>query len=69
VVKADRDHTLCFQCFRAERERQRAQVLASVATPTPLPAPFHIVPALSARRIEHRRRMLAHLTSAGAAKG
>ncbi len=23
-VRADRDHTLCFRCFRAERDRQRA---------------------------------------------
>ena len=22
-VRADRDHNLCFQCFRAERNRQR----------------------------------------------
>jgi hypothetical protein len=22
-VRADRDHNLCFQCFRAERDRQR----------------------------------------------
>ena len=29
VVKADRDHTLCFECFRAERDRWRARLLAS----------------------------------------
>ena len=23
-VRADRDHTLCFRCYRAERNRQRA---------------------------------------------
>ncbi len=28
VVRADRDHTLCFKCFRCERERQRARLLA-----------------------------------------
>ena len=28
VVKADRDHSLCFECFRAERDRRRAQTLA-----------------------------------------
>jgi hypothetical protein len=27
-VRADRHHTLCFECFRAERNRQRARVLA-----------------------------------------
>ena len=67
IVKADRDHTLCFQCFRAERERQRAQLLAGVVTPTPLRAQFQTIPPLTARKIEHRRRMLAHLTSARAA--
>jgi hypothetical protein len=25
TVRADRDHTLCFACFRAERERGRAR--------------------------------------------
>jgi len=28
-VKADRDHTLCFECFRAERNRQRVRMLAA----------------------------------------
>jgi hypothetical protein len=28
VVRADRHHTLCFRCFRAERDRQRARLLA-----------------------------------------
>jgi hypothetical protein len=28
-VRADRDHTLCFRCFRAEVNRQRAQRLAA----------------------------------------
>ncbi len=32
-VRADRDHTLCFRCFRAEVERQRARRFAVVATP------------------------------------
>ncbi len=27
VVKADRDHTLCFRCFRAEVNRQRTRML------------------------------------------
>ena len=29
VVKADRDHTLCFRCFRAETNRQRARMMAA----------------------------------------
>ena len=36
VVKADRDHTLCFECFRAERDRCRARLLAGVPPPRPL---------------------------------
>jgi len=35
-VRADRDHTLCFRCFRAELERGRARRLNDVATPAPL---------------------------------
>ena len=35
-VRADRHHTLCFRCFRAEVERQRARGLGEVTTPPPL---------------------------------
>ena len=28
-VRADHDHTLCFRCFRAETNRQRARGLAA----------------------------------------
>jgi hypothetical protein len=27
IVRADRDHTLCFECYRSERERQRSRSL------------------------------------------
>ena len=27
-VRADRDHTLCFRCFRSEVDRQRARAMA-----------------------------------------
>jgi hypothetical protein len=27
AVRADRHHTLCFRCFRSERDRQRARLL------------------------------------------
>jgi hypothetical protein len=37
TVRADRDHTLCFECFRAERERQRARALADAVLRAPLP--------------------------------
>jgi hypothetical protein len=29
AVRADRDHTLCFRCYRAEVNRQRARRLAA----------------------------------------
>jgi hypothetical protein len=59
-VKADRDHTLCFECYRAERERRRACALAEI--PRPLPVPFAgSRGALTGAQVEHRRRMLAHL--------
>ena len=30
-VRADRDHTLCFRCYRAEVNRQRARRMAAYA--------------------------------------
>ena len=57
VVRADRDHTLCFECYRAERNRRRAARLA----PTGPFRPARREP--SAGQIAHRRRMLAHLLS------
>ena len=57
-VKADRDHTLCFECFRVERERQRALRL-TLSIEMPLVASRALNPA----EMAHRRRMLAHLGS------
>lgn len=31
VVRADRNHTLCFECYRSERDRQRSRSLAEKA--------------------------------------
>lgn len=28
-VRADRDHDMCFKCFRAEENRQRARLMAA----------------------------------------
>jgi hypothetical protein len=61
VVKADRDHTLCFECFRAERDRRRAQVLADVRAARPLASPFGAQRPLTQREVDHRQRMLTHL--------
>jgi hypothetical protein len=62
VVKADRDHTLCFECFRAERDRRHAQLLADVPTERQLALDF-APRVLTARATDHRRRMRAHLQS------
>lgn len=72
-VRADRDHTLCFECYRSERDRRRAQRLLEFerleAMPAPLPAPLRAPlratwpgkSTLTERAIAHRRTMLAHL--------
>jgi hypothetical protein len=52
-VRADHHHVLCFQCFRAARERMRAWQFRETY------APSHLY--LRPEAIEHRRRMLAHL--------
>jgi hypothetical protein len=62
AVRADRDHTLCFECFRAARDRRRAQLLAGVDRARPLAAPFPAAGTLSDRQIAHRRAMLSCLT-------
>jgi hypothetical protein len=36
-VRADRDHTLCFRCFRAEVDRQRAAAIRNRHLPHRLP--------------------------------
>jgi hypothetical protein len=64
-VKVDRDHTLCFECYRSERERQRARRLFAIDPPM-LRSPFGVGSALSAREIAHRRRMLEHLADGAA---
>jgi hypothetical protein len=76
VVKADRAHTLCFACFRSERDRLRARGLATSAPPdgsqagdreptmTPLCASG--TESMTPAQRAHRFRMLAHLTRAGA---
>lgn len=46
AVRADRDHTLCFRCFRSERDRQRARLLATVSSP-PYAAQRRAVPEAS----------------------
>ena len=60
-VRADREHTLCFECYRSERERGRAHVLAEIEAPRLRRSPLAVAPMLSDREISHRRAMLACL--------
>lgn len=69
-VRADRDHTLCFECYRSEVNRTRARRLAEAATRAQLPLPLGSWPAsgapvLSDRQRVHRQRMLDHLKCTG----
>lgn len=70
-VRADRDHTLCFECHRGEVNRARARRLTEFATPlhTQLtPARFGTLNSrvLTDQQIAHRQQMLDHLRTASA---
>lgn len=56
TVRADRDHTLCFECYRSERDRRRAGLLAVVQA---VPGRFPFGEVLTSRQLTHRRAMLA----------
>jgi hypothetical protein len=58
-IKADSDHTLCFECYRSEHDRQHARRMLSVHAPI-LRSSSQIA-RLSDREVAHRRRMLEHL--------
>ena len=55
-VRADRQHILCFACFRSLRDRHHAQPRVDYPA---LRSPFR--PPLTPRQIAHRRTMLVHL--------
>ena len=62
-VRADRDHTLCFECHRGEVNRARARRLTEFATPRHVqmtPAPFGtlISGGLNDHQIALRQHML-----------
>jgi hypothetical protein len=68
-VRADRDHTLCFECYRAEINRARAHRFRERASPPVMRSPSSPQdlggsPVLDAQRIAHRQRMLDHLQRA-----
>jgi hypothetical protein len=59
VVKADRDHNLCFECYRAEVNRLRARRLTAASMANPHPRPSKAVTdraALLAEIAVRRRR-------------
>jgi hypothetical protein len=62
VVKANKDHTLCFECFRSERDRRRAGTLNEVERPRPALTLAPMRQSLTAAQISHRQRMVAHLS-------
>ena len=65
-VRADRDHTLCFECYRREINRARARRLSEPSTPPRMPSPWGHQEAaggqaLNERQLAHRHRMFHHL--------
>ena len=67
-VRADRDHTLCFECYRGEINRARARRLQAMV-PVRMKLPFGSPEAssdlrLNERQLVHRRTMLDHLQRA-----
>lgn len=65
VVRADRDHTLCFECYRREVNRARARRLTLAVTPSRVSSPFGHKnvggDGHDERQLAHRQRMLDHL--------
>jgi len=73
-VRADRQHVLCFQCFRAAREQLRAWQIREglpggwLDLPGPEALRGRPRPALGERQLEHRRRMLANMERLAASR-
>jgi hypothetical protein len=65
VVRADRDHTFCFECYRREVNRARARRLTQVVTPQRVSSPFGHMrvggEGHDQRQLAHRQRMLDYL--------
>ena len=57
-----RGHVLCFECYRAERDRRRAGMLAELPSPRPLSRPFGST--LTQRQLAHRAILLQNLRRA-----
>ena len=56
-VWADRDHTLCFECYRGEMNRFRVRRLAEAAPPPEARLPFEPPRPLTQRQMAHRQRI------------
>ncbi len=72
AVRADRDHTLCFECYRSERERQRARLPLEAEVAQPVGVPLFAAAVggpLGDRQLEHRRAMLTHQERNATARG
>ena len=65
-VSADRDHVLCFECYRSQRDRRRAELLAELPPPRQLSMPFGVT--LTQRQAAHRATMLEHLRRSAVAR-
>lgn len=65
AVRADRDHTLCFECYRSEVNRSRARRLSQTAALPYVSSPFGHMNVGGGghdeRQWAHRQRMLDHL--------
>lgn len=65
MVRADHDHTLCFECYRSELNQARARRIGDAAAKPPR-SPFARQESaagrgLDQRQVAHRQRMLDHL--------
>jgi len=66
-IRADRDHTLCFECYRGALNRARARRLIAPVVHSPLRSALdqrERVNGEGERQVAHRQRMLAHLQHA-----
>jgi hypothetical protein len=64
-VRADRDHTLCIECYRGQVNRTRARLMsdADILGRRPITPAIQgmEIRALNERQVGHRRLMLGHL--------
>jgi len=56
-----RGTVLCFECYRSELNRQRAQELEATPSTLPLPPFFSESRQLTGAEVAHRRQMLGFL--------